>query len=59
MLHTRNANIEGGGEARNGKDRVSVFTTLWKHILKWFVLSLLEKVMNYLFVLFSVFDNQP
>ena len=26
MLHTRDANIEGGGEARNKKDRVSVFT---------------------------------
>ena len=59
MLHTRNANIEGGGEARNGKDRVSVFTTPWKYILKWLVLKSPEKVIKDIFVLFSDLDNQP
>ena len=32
IQRTRDPNIEGKGGARNGKDRVSVFETLWKFL---------------------------
>ena len=45
-MPTLKGGVGGGVGARNGKDVVSVFETLWKKFFKWLVLELSANIMK-------------